>query len=235
MFFFSLKKPTVFSLFVVFALCASLPLFAQKAHEADGAAVSGTQAADENAIYLDANAPLPSAKQAKGPSSVWILFRVVLVLAIVCAAIYGVVWLLKKTTVVNAANDPYLKSVSSLTLAPNKTVQVVTIGTKGYLVGVTDQAVSLIAEVDDRELLDAMNLAQDRKAAAPQATFSSVLSQFLPGSRAKEPDAQDREASMPRFTSADVIRRQRERLAGTDRDEERSPGGDASRPSGGLE
>ncbi len=195
-----------------------MPLFAQNAQESADGAVSGAQAADETAIYLDADAPLPSAKQEKGPSSVWILFRVVLVLAIVCAAIYGVVWLLKKTTVVNAANDPYLKSVSSITLAPNKTVQVVTIGTKGYLIGVTDQAINLIAEVDDRELLDAMNLAQDKKAAAPQATFSSILSQFLPGAKEKESDTREREAPMPQFSSADVIRRQRERLSGSDRD-----------------
>jgi flagellar protein FliO/FliZ len=235
MHFFSVKKPTVLLLLMVFALGASLPVFAQKAQASGDGAVSEAQAADEDAIYLDANAALPSAKQAKGPSSVWILFRVVLVLAIVCAAIYGVVWLLKKTTVVNAANDPYLKSVSSITLAPNKTVQVVTIGTKGYLIGVTDQAISLIAEVEDRELLDAMNLAQDKKTAAPQATFASVLSQFLPSAKPKASDRADGKEDIGAFSATDVIRRQRERLSGAERDGDNPSAGDSSRGSGGIE
>lgn len=216
---FSLRKTVVFCIFTLLFF----PLFvavAQEAGNKDSAAAPGT---DESAIYLDAgDADLPATRQAKGPSSVLVLLRVVLVLAIVCAAIYGVVWLLKKTTVVNAANDPYLKAVSSITLAPNKTVQVITIGTKAYLVGVTDQGITLIDEVTDRELIDAMNLEADRKASMPHANFASVLSSFLPKNeaRTKNPDesSTDREKEAYGSGAADIIRRQRARLSGSSDD-----------------
>lgn len=211
---FSYGKSTIFLVFFYFVVVLSVPLFAAGT-ETDTAQQTAVSAGDESSIVLDANAALPAAKQAKGPSSVWVLLRVVVVLAIVCAAIYGVVWLLKKTTVVNAANDPYLKAVSSITLAPNKTVQVVTIGGKAYLLGVSEQNVSLIDEITDRELIDAMNLEAYRKASVPPASFASVIGSFLPGLKEKghaRETAVDAADSRD-FGAADVIRMQRDRLS----------------------
>lgn len=223
---FSLRKTVVFCIFSLLFL----PLFVAVAQDSGNTGTVAVPGTDESAIYLDAgNADLPAARQAKGPSSVLVLLRVVIVLAIVCAAIYGVVWLLKKTTVVNAANDPYLKAVSSITLAPNKTVQVITIGTKAYLVGVTDQGITLIDEVTDRELIDAMNLEADRKASQPHANFASVLSSFLSKTEAhvkntnRTPSDQAKEAYGS--GAADVIRKQRARLSGGSDDAKKEDAG----------
>jgi flagellar protein FliO/FliZ len=233
---FSFKKSTIFFIFSVLMLSLSLSLYAQKsnADESTGGAV--TAVTDETAILLDAGtAGIPGVKPAKAPSSIWILLRVVIVLAIVCAAIYGVVWLLKKTTVVNAANDPYLKSVSSITVAPNKTIQVVTIGGKGYLVGVSDQSINLIDEIEDRELIDAMNLEADRKASAPPASFASVISSFLPTGKNHDASAEKTEALAPETSSigAEMIRRQRERLSGGSLGDESGTGETESPRNGG--
>ncbi len=135
---------------------------------------------DERAIVLDS----PPAAQANGAaaqtSSIWILLRVVLVLLIVCGGIYGTVYLLKKSTKINAGNDPYLKSVSTLSLSTNKSIRVITVGSQAFLIGVTDQSISLISEIKDRELIDAMNLESDLNATVPAGSFASVLSAFLP-------------------------------------------------------
>jgi flagellar protein FliO/FliZ len=241
---FSFGKSTVFLFFAVISLCSAAFAFADDANAKASGGAAIAAGADESGIYLDAgNAGLPGAKPVKAPSSIWILLRVVIVLAIVCAAIYGVVWLLKKTTVVNAANDPYLKSVSSITLAPNKTVQVVTIGSKAYLIGVTDQNINLIDEITDTELIDAMNLESERKASAPPASFASVLSSFLPGTKARAarpagPNASEATAEgaeEPSFSATDVIRRQRERLAGSSRESEGGERAGSNPRSGGLE
>jgi flagellar protein FliO/FliZ len=243
---FSFGKSTVFLFFAVISLCSATFAFADDANAKPSGGAAIATGADESGIYLaEGNAGLPGAKPVKAPSSIWILLRVVIVLAIVCAAIYGVVWLLKKTTVVNAANDPYLKSVSSITLAPNKTVQVVTIGSKAYLIGVTDQNINLIDEITDTELIDAMNLESDRKASAPPASFASVLSSFLPGSKARaarperpsaaEANAAGAEDEEPSFSATDVIKRQRERLAGASREGEGGERAGSNPRSGGLE
>lgn len=198
-------------------------------------APAGTQSvpSDESKIFLgtaDSNGATGSVER-ESESGVWILLRIIIVLALVCAAIYGVVYLMKRSTRINVANDPYLKSVAQLHLAPNKSLQVITVGAKAFLVGITEQAISLVGEIDDRELIDAMNLASERNAVAAPASFASILSSFLPAQnrasgtqkgneagervRAGNTDSgtgiQEAEAAAG---TADFIRRQRERLRG---------------------
>lgn len=91
-------------------------------------------------------------------STVWLFVRMILVLVLVIACIYGIVWLLKKSMRPGAENDPYLKKTASITLAPGKTVQIVTLQDKAYLLGVSDSSITLISEIDDKELIDTMNL-----------------------------------------------------------------------------
>ncbi len=186
---------------------------------------------DETRIYLgnDGGESAPGAAERDSESGIWVLLRIVIVLALVCAAIYGVVYLLKRSTRINVANDPYLKSVAQLVLAPNKALHVVTIGAKAFIVGVTDQSINPIGEIDDRELIDAMNLSSARNEAAVPASFAAILSNFLPAqSRARKQvsgegagESSGTGARMPESGiegaesaagTAEFIRRQRERL-----------------------
>lgn len=191
-------------------LLAFACLFAQESGTGDAASVT-----DEKAIYLDAAPAVQSdAAKASTPSSFWILVRVVLVLALVCAGIYGVIYLLKKSSGGKAGNDPYVKNIASLYFSPNKSVQVISLGTRAYLVGVTEQNINLIAEVEDRELIDAMNLQSDRKNPVPTGNFQSVLSNFIPG-LVKPGEARDKKAKdegSESFAGTDFLRTQRERL-----------------------
>lgn len=230
---------------VFWILCALVPIGAQDAgkkapsgqpaasatNASQGAAGASKQTSDETAIYLDAAANPAAAQTAKpnGPNSIWILVRIVLVLALVCAGIYGVVYLMKKSTGTKAGNDPYLKNIASLYFSPNKSVQVISLGERAYLVGVTDQAINLIAELQDKELVDAMNLQSDKKNPLPMGTFQSVIANFIPGIGKKGPaagspsgsaadDAAQSESLEPvdveesRPSGVEMLRAQRERL-----------------------
>ncbi|HNQ97539.1 MAG TPA: flagellar biosynthetic protein FliO [Treponemataceae bacterium] len=179
--------------------------------------------AEEQAIILDnqdVSSPLAGSEQ--GESSIWVLLRVVLVLVVVCAAIYAVVYLLKKSTKINAANDPYLKSVASLPLAPNKGLQVITLAGRAFLIGYTDHSINLIGEIDDKELIDAMNLDAERVMPPVAANFASLLARFLPTpTKTGSPESAE---EIP--DTADFIKRQRERLRGMSGD---TPQSDSSR------
>jgi flagellar biosynthetic protein FliO len=164
---------------------------------------------------------------------VFLLIRVIFVLAIVCALVYGVLWMLKKGTRLSAAKDPYLKAVSSVPLTPSASVHVVTVGSQAFVLGVTDRAVSLIGEVSDAELVDAMNLEADKRSIEPVGSFSNVLAKFFPSpakanvERARDaPDsapergaagassmAESQEGEESAILTADFIQRQRERLS----------------------
>lgn len=112
-------------------------------------------------------------------STVFLLLQLVLSLAGVCALIYGVLYFIKRTRRFSVDTDPFLTQLASLSLAPDKTVCVVGLINKAYLLGVSSSAVSLIAEITDKELIDAMNL-HAAQAPSPKKDFSSLLYTFFP-------------------------------------------------------
>ncbi len=227
----------------LFACVLCFGLQAQSSgNTADTADAADSAVGDETAIVLGAGESPESLDNDAGETpTVFLLLRVVLVLAVVCAGIYGVIWLLKKSTRINAARDPYLRMIAQLPLSQNTSARVISVGTQAFLVGVTDQSVNLIAEITDKELIDAMNLEAERDSSEPVGPFEGVLARFLPnliptGSfGAKKANASAGEASRATdetredgasaSITADFIRRQRERLAQVRSTEDDSEGG----------
>lgn len=137
---------------------------------------------EESAISLTtdtvvSNETSPETSKASGIGA---LIRVVVVLALVCVAIYGIIYVLKKSTRINASDDPYLKNLALLPLGPSKSIQIISAGSQAFVIGVTDHGISLISELSDKELIDAMILTADKNSGPGQGSFSSILSKFLP-------------------------------------------------------
>lgn len=113
-------------------------------------------------------------------STVGVFVRMIVVLILVVALIYGVFWFVKKKTNVVKTDDDYLRRVAYINIAPGKTVEVITLIDKAYLIGVTEGSISLLGEIDDKELIQAMNLNADKKNAVKKpVNFSEVLDMFL--------------------------------------------------------
>lgn len=116
------------------------------------------------------------------------LLRTVIVLILIAVAIYFIMRFFKAKGKIDSvkSDDGYLRRVSSLKLAPNKSIEVITIIDKGYLVGVTDENINLIAEIDDKELIEAMNInfneAQNEK---KPVNFNDVLKAFTTAGKNK--------------------------------------------------
>ena len=143
-----------------------------------------------------------------GFSTFWLFFRMILVLGIVVVCIYAVVWFMKKSVKGESDEDePFLRKVSSVSLAPGKSVQIVTLVDKGFIVGVSEDSVNLISEINDKELIDAMNLYSDKKKQTQKPrSFADVLEIFMP--RKKDTNIYD--DSSKKFT--DMLNKQRDRL-----------------------
>jgi flagellar protein FliO/FliZ len=133
----------------------------------------------ERAIILN-TAPAPAAATSlEPPSTVWLFVRMILVLAAVIGCIYAVVFFLKKGRLRQMDDDPFLRRTASLVLSPGKSVQVITLGDNAYLVGVTDNAFTLLGKIDDKDLVNAMNLnAEENRPAKNPRDFASLLSIF---------------------------------------------------------
>ncbi len=128
-------------------------------------------------------------------SSFWLFFRMVLVLAVICLIIWFVGKLIKKRMDPGAEPDFYLKKTAQLTLAPGRTVQVVTLRDRAYVLGVSDSGISVIDKIDstdgkdktsDKELIDDMNLRASENLNAKPQDFASMISSLSSSSKRTE-------------------------------------------------
>ena len=129
----------------------------------------------------------------------------ILTLVVVAAAIYGIVFFLKRASLGKTQRDPFLKILASAPLGMNRSAFVISVGSRAWLVGAAEHGVNLISEIEDKEILDAMLLEDSRKIAeAPGGPFPDFKALL-------------RKLGMQTDTSApgpDNIRKRRERLKG---------------------
>ncbi len=135
---------------------------------------------DEHDIYLNIDDAEPAqAQQMEEPSAVWLFVRMIFVLVLVIACIYVVVFFLKKGLQPGSESDPYLRRAASLSLGQGKSVQIVTLGDDAYILGVCDNAISVIGKVEDKDLVSAMNLHAEKTAVSKTPLdFAAMLAKF---------------------------------------------------------
>jgi flagellar protein FliO/FliZ len=107
--------------------------------------------------------PSPDAAAPAPTPAIFVALRMVLVLALAAAAIYGLVFFFKRLSRAPEQGNPYLKVLAGAPLGGGSSVSVVALGAQAWLVGTGSGGVSLIAEITDRELVDAMLLEESRR------------------------------------------------------------------------
>lgn len=198
----------IFAIFIF--LFASMSCFTQAADISESTKIINNYEnsdIDESSILLSSSDESTVGKSSSF-STFWLFLRMILVLAIVIICIYAVVWFMKKSVKTeNDEDEPFLRKVSSVSLAPGKSVQIVTLVDKGFVVGVSEDSVSLISEINDKELIDAMNLYSDKKKKTQKPrSFADVLEIFMP----KKKDSNIYGDSSRQFS--DMLNKQRNRL-----------------------
>ncbi|MDR1867610.1 MAG: flagellar biosynthetic protein FliO [Treponema sp.] len=132
---------------------------------------SGTENPEQTIILAPESSNPPN-----DTTSVWVIIRAVIVLLIVAIAIYGVIFILKRSLKPHISNDPYLKVVAGISLGMSRSVHVITLGTRAWLVGSSEGSISLIAEITDKELIDTLILNGSQQHSS--TSFSHLLQQL---------------------------------------------------------
>lgn len=182
---FNKKKTFLVLLLLIFSTNI---LFAQNdSASKENAAETSVVLNDESQIFLNSAQNQTESITSSSPSGIWIFIRMILVLIVVLVIIFLLFKLMKKNMSPGENNDPFLRKVSSLTLSPGKSVQVVTIQEKAYIIGVTDNAVNLIGTIDgkasedDMEFINALNLYADKNENVKRPkSFADILDLFMP-------------------------------------------------------
>jgi flagellar protein FliO/FliZ len=176
-------------------------LYAQTGEEgvvspADGEQSPNSRQAVERSLFLGENSGVNAAPIQSG-NDFFTVLRVVLVLGLAAAAIYGIIALIKHSSRPQEQRDPFVRVLSSVHIGSNRYILVVLVGGKAWLVGAGEGGVSLISEIDDKETLDAMILEDSRKSAqagsGKRPDFASLLKLFgggkVPVQSGFKPDA----------------------------------------------
>ena len=204
----NLKKALLVALL---ACCVTLTLSAQANTEADMDTTNTVRSvresniilSDDDSIYYDQEIK----SQEKGSSSISIFIRMLVVLIIVVALIYFVFYFVKKKTNVVKNDDDYLRRAAYINIAPGKTVEVITLIDKAYLIGVTEDNITLLGEIKDDELIKAMNITADKKANTKKpSNFSEVLDMFTSKGKNKNvfSDAESKVDNIGQVTESNV-------------------------------
>lgn len=141
------------------------------------------------------------------PSGVntWAIVRMILVLVLAAAAVYGVVFIFKRASKRAPESDPYLKILAASHLGSNRYAHIISVGSRAWLVGSGENGVSLISELDDKEIINSMLLDESQQSAVTrQGRFPDFIA-FLRRAGV---------SANKRAPGADVIRKHRERLNG---------------------
>ncbi|MDR0399691.1 MAG: flagellar biosynthetic protein FliO [Treponema sp.] len=143
---------------------------------AGGAGNSGFPDSAEREILLGENVPGISIPE-PGPVSGFVIFRTILLLVVTAAAIYGVVYAVKKFSQPRDLLNPSLRILASVRLGPGRFVHVVALGTRAWLVGAGEGGISLVADITEQEALDTLFLEESRRNGASVRTgdFRSLL------------------------------------------------------------
>lgn len=190
--------------------CAAIfGIYAQDA-SGDKSPVQGAQAGGAAGVVDETSLKLPEDTGAPANVSVSTtgsILRALLVLALTAAAVYGLVYFIRRLSKGRpVTEDPNLKVLASASLGGNRFVHVVSVGPKAWLLGASDAGVALISEIEDKETVDAMLLEESQRApaAGPSWTrdFAAVLSRLGGGERKRNGGAETGEA----------VRKRRERL-----------------------
>lgn len=179
---------TKYSLFVVFILLMNLnTIFAQQnttqSDNSNQLELINTE--NQNNIvqddYFSAMNNQTEDATLSSKSSTWVYVKMILFLILVVVAIYSVMYFFKKKTNPKNDDDSFLRRVNTLPLGPGKSVEVVSLIDQAYILGVTDNNINLIDKIEDKELIEALNLNYDKnKNVKKPMNFADILDIFMP-------------------------------------------------------
>ncbi|NLM00549.1 MAG: flagellar biosynthetic protein FliO [Treponema sp.] len=187
-----MKKKFLFISALIFFVIL-LPVFAQNTQtEMENVSI------DESAFKINSTLE-NSTDVAKEPSTFWLFFRMIFVLVFVVVCIFFVMYFMKKKlNPQDMSEDAYLRKTASLSLVPGKSVHIITLNDKAYLLGVSENSVSLITEITDKDFVDAMNINAEVAASERPKDFGEILEKIIPGFKNKKYE-QNSEAATQRM------------------------------------
>ena len=209
------RKPLIIFLFLVF-FCGFAVLPAQNQLEDESPALIPVPLVDESSIILGETALDPLTES---ESSIFVMLRMILVLALAALAIYGVVFFIKRLSKPQEGTDPNLRVLAKIPITNDTFAAVIAVGPKAWLVGGSSGGIRLISEIDDQESLETMLIENSIKMAEAESrqnlSFKSLLGRLGGGKNTVGDLTGGSSSGTENSSFAENLRKKRERLKGS--------------------
>ena len=189
----------------LFVLAVPILGFSQDAVPAED--IESAVLVDETTLLIsDDEGAAPGASGSLNVFGAWDLIRMVLILAAVVGIIYLIYFLLKRSTGPRLQENNVIKVVSSVQLSSGRTLHLVEVGSRLFLIGSAESSVSLVSEIEDKESVDEIRLRVSEGGGESRGSFIETLSGVFSGG-AKLPSL-----GLPAANPLGFMRQQKERL-----------------------
>ncbi len=156
------------------------------------AGASGSAAApaidkiDESTLLLGGNTVGQSGSAVSvSPFGIWDLLRMILVLAAVIGVVYGVFYLLKRGSKGRFVQTDAIRVLGSQSLPGGRSMYLVEVGSQVFLIGAGSDALNLIAEITDKETVDAIILRGGETSVGTKRSFAELINGILRGNEGR--------------------------------------------------
>ncbi len=181
------------------SLIAGLPLFSQNTN-------NETPPQGEGSFIIPDDTETTGAVQpGKTPEliPIWDFIRMLLILGAVIGVIYVFFYFLKKSVKKRMPESDLIRVLGYTQLRGNSGLYLVELGSNVYLVGASENGMSLISTVTDKETIDTVRLRAAEAGLSPKLSFSDFISRMLkPKEKAENQD----------LSPIDFLKNQKERL-----------------------
>lgn len=135
--------------------------------------------------------------------------KIIVILALVIAIIYGIFYFLKKTLKIKDETGEGAAIISNQSIGPGKWIQIVFVGGKYLILGVTNDNINLISEITDPKEIERLEISLNERKTDEGHSFSDIMSAFFKNNlKFKENKKQfDYEED-----SVDFLKKQKDRL-----------------------
>lgn len=146
--------------------------------QTSGAAVQsggGGAAADNNAVPGTGFGEGDFGPQEPEGSAFWEFIKVIFVLLLFGGGFYFFYRFISQKVGLNIAGQEAIRTLSMVPVGPNKTLQIIDVAGKVFLIGVTDSSINMITEIKEKDDIDRIRLLSSRSTPVQGKNFQEFV------------------------------------------------------------
>lgn len=113
--------------------------------------------------------------QVEEGSAIWEIIKVILVLGLFVGGFYFFYKFISQKVGLNVSGQEAIKMLSMVPVGPNKTIQIIDVAGKVFLIGVADNSINMLTEIREKDDIDRIRLLSSRSTPVQGKNFQEFV------------------------------------------------------------